>query len=238
LASLRNDAGLQALLPYLVRWVAEGVVNALKEGSQAESEGKELDVLLDVISSILDNNTLFVEPYLHQILPPILSILLNSSLPSSHATLLRTSAAQTLSKLLTQHSTTYPSLSPRIMKTLILALISPSKSHSTREGAIRGLVGVGKEAIRKGLVESGGAKVVGAEWESGGGERDAGLVNSVMDALRVLQPASDMNDSLDSSNEADAAVLTQLNEVLGGFFAGKVSVDAAWSRGILGISHS
>jgi transcription initiation factor TFIID subunit 6 len=63
LASLRNDAGLQALLPYLVRWVAEGVVNALKEGSQAESEGKELEVLLDVISSILDNNTLFVEPY-------------------------------------------------------------------------------------------------------------------------------------------------------------------------------
>ena len=63
LASLRNDAGLQALLPYLVRWVAEGVVNALKEGSQAESEGKELEVLLDVISSVLDNNTLFVEPY-------------------------------------------------------------------------------------------------------------------------------------------------------------------------------
>lgn len=63
LASLRNDAGLQALLPYLVRWVAEGVVNALKEGSQAESEGKELEVLLDVISAILDNNTLFVEPY-------------------------------------------------------------------------------------------------------------------------------------------------------------------------------
>lgn len=124
------------------------------------------------------------------------------------------------------------------MKALLLALISPGKSHGTREGAIRGLVGVGKEAIRKGLVEGGGAKVVGAEWESGEGGRNPGLVNSVMDALRVLQPASDMNDSLDSSNEADAAVLTQLNEVLGGFFAGKVSVDAAWSRGILGISNS
>jgi len=238
LASLRSDAGLQALLPYLVRWVAEGVVNALKEGSQAESEGKELEVLLDVISSILDNNTLFVEPYLHQILPPILSILLNSSLPPSHATLLRTSAAQTLSKLLTQHSTTYPSLSPRIMKTLLLALISPGKSHGTREGAIRGLVGVGKEAVRKGLVESGGAKVVGAEWESGEGGRSSGLVNSVMDALRVLQPSSDMNDSLDLSKEADAAVLAQLTETLGGLFAGKVSIDAAWARGILGMSSS
>ena len=60
----------------------------------------------------------------------------------------------------------------------------------------------------------------------------------LQDALRVLQPASDMNDSLDLSKEADAAVLTQLNEVLGEFFAQKVSTDAAWSRGILGILNS
>jgi transcription initiation factor TFIID subunit 6 len=63
LASLRNDAGLQALLPYLIRWIGEGVVSALKEGAQSENDGKVLEVLLDVISAIMDNNTLFVEPY-------------------------------------------------------------------------------------------------------------------------------------------------------------------------------
>lgn len=63
LASLRNDAGLQALLPYLIRWVGEGVVGALKEGVQSESDGKVLEVLLDVVSALLENNTLFVEPY-------------------------------------------------------------------------------------------------------------------------------------------------------------------------------
>ena len=72
------------------------------------------------------------------------------------------------------------------MKTLLLALISPGKSHGTREGAIRGLVGVGKEAVRKGLVEDGGAKVVGAEWESGEGGRSTGLVNSVMVRLALF----------------------------------------------------
>ncbi len=51
--------------------------------------------------------------------------------PQSHATQLRTTASQTLSKLLTQHSTTYPSLSHRIMKTLLLALISPGKGNGT-----------------------------------------------------------------------------------------------------------
>jgi transcription initiation factor TFIID subunit 6 len=63
LASLRNDAGLQALLPYLIRWVGEGAVGALKEGGQSENDGRVLEVLMDVIGTLLENNTLFVEPY-------------------------------------------------------------------------------------------------------------------------------------------------------------------------------
>lgn len=63
LASLRNDAGLQALLPYLVRWVGEGVVGALRTGAQSENDGRVLEVLLEVIGALLDNPTLFVEPY-------------------------------------------------------------------------------------------------------------------------------------------------------------------------------
>ena len=101
-------------------------------------------------------------------LPPVLSILLHSSLPPTHSTHLRTSAAQTMSHLLTQHSTTYPSLAPRIMKTLLLALVSNGKSRGTREGAIRGLVGVGKDAIRKGLIEGHGAKVAAQESQMPG----------------------------------------------------------------------
>ncbi|KAK0243806.1 transcription initiation factor TFIID complex 60 kDa subunit [Armillaria nabsnona] len=234
LASLKNDAGLQALLPYLIKWVGEGVVGALKDGSQSEQDGRVLEVLLDVISSLMENKTLFVEPYLHQILPPILSTLLHSSLPPTHATYLRTSASQTLSRLLTQHSTTYPSLSPRIMKTLLLALISPNKSKGTREGAIRGLMGVGKEAVRKGLVDGGGAKVVGSEC---GGPDSASLIDSVMAAFEVLHPRSDMADTLDMTQEEDIVLRSHLREVLGDFFADRISGDAAWSRGVLGANN-
>ncbi|KAJ7703078.1 TAF-domain-containing protein [Mycena rosella] len=229
LASLRSDAGLQALLPYLIKWVGDGVVRGLKDGGMSETDGKVLEVLISVTGALLANRTLFVEPYLHQMLPPILSTLLHSSLPPTHATLLRTSAAQTLSRLLTEHSTTYPSLSPRIMKTLLLALVSPGKSSGTRHGAIRGLVGIGKEAVRKGLVEGGGAKVVGSECSD-----DASLVTAVMDALRVLQVQSDMVDSLDTSNPIDAAAIGDLQSLLGEFFAEKVAEDGAWARSILG----
>ncbi|KAJ3740160.1 transcription initiation factor TFIID complex 60 kDa subunit [Lentinula detonsa] len=243
LASLRSDAGLQALLPYLIRWVGEGVVGALKEGGQTESDGKVLEVLMEVIGSILENNTLFVEPYLHQLLPPLLSTLLHSSLPRSHSTQLRTISSQTLSGLLTKHSTTYPSLSPRIMKTLLLALISPGKSKGTREGAIRGLIGVGKEAVRKGLVESGGAKVVGIEvqgHEMGDWVEDEALTKSIMDALRVLRPPSDseMSEALNLANDADLHISTRLRDVLGEFFAQKVEGDAAWARAILGENNN
>lgn len=35
----------------------------------------------------------------------------------------------------------------------------------TREGALRGLVSVGKEAVRRGVVQAGGGKIVGEDTE-------------------------------------------------------------------------
>ncbi|KIP02781.1 hypothetical protein PHLGIDRAFT_95578 [Phlebiopsis gigantea 11061_1 CR5-6] len=234
LASLRHDAGLQALLPYLVRWVAEGVVGSLRTGSTSDNDGKVLAVLLDVISALLDNSTLFVEPYLHQLLPPILSTLLHSTLPPDHATELRTTASQTLSHLLTQHSTTYPSLSPRIMKTLLLALIGGGKSKGTREGAVRGLMGIGKEAIRKGVVEGGGAKVIGTDCTYGMDDQaQVTLVESVMAALRVLASPSNNPQPLDGTHEEDSATKQRLHEALGDYFADRVASDRQWSLNIL-----
>ncbi|KAF9240277.1 TATA box binding protein associated factor-domain-containing protein [Melanogaster broomeanus] len=236
LASLRADAGLQALLPYLVRWVGEGVVSVLREATPGEQDGETLEVLLDAVGAILENGTLFIEPYLHQLLPAILSILLHSTLPRSHATHLRTAAAQTLGRLLTQHSTTYPSLSPRIMKTLLVALLGGApKPLGTREGAIRGLVGIGKEAVRKGVLEGGGARIVGEECATLGGEGVDGVVDGVMTALQTLSPPSDMAESLDPMQEEDAKLIGQLNNLLGEFFTQKVVSrgDRAWAAGIV-----
>jgi hypothetical protein len=69
------------------------------------------------------------------------------------------------------------------MKTLLLALISIGKSKGTREGAVRGLMGIGKEAIRKGVIEGGGAKVIGSECQQG--DRSS-LVEAVMVSICPL----------------------------------------------------
>ncbi|KAI8978714.1 transcription initiation factor TFIID complex subunit [Trametes punicea] len=230
LASLRHDAGLSPLLPYLVRWVGQGVVDALRSGSQSENDGRVLEVLLDVIGALLDNQTLGVEPYLHQLLPSIFSVLLHSALPPSHAAQLRTTAAQILSHLLTHYSTTYPGLSSRIVKTLIVGLIGEGKSRSTREGAIRGLMGIGKEAVRQGLVKHQGAKVVGDECMPG---ESSPLVDLVIEGLKMIHPPSTHPVPLNPDSSADASVIEELRTVLGSFFAERVIGDSAWARGIL-----
>ena len=70
LASFRHDAGLQPLLPYLVRWVGENVVSVLHDGTQDDASGRTLEVLLGVVSALLENATLFVEPYVRRKVPP------------------------------------------------------------------------------------------------------------------------------------------------------------------------
>ena len=63
LASLKSDAGLQPLLPNLISWVTRNVVRALQNEDHRDEACAELEVLMSVIESILDNPSLFVEPY-------------------------------------------------------------------------------------------------------------------------------------------------------------------------------
>lgn len=135
------------------------------------------------------------------------------------------------------------------MKTLLLALVGPGKTPGTREGSIRGLVGVGKEAVRKGLVRGGGARVIGNECTGSQKTEERALSGAVMvcsfnallmssnsrvinkDALKILQPPSDgMTESLDTSSP----IYTRLRELLGEYFAERVAVDAAWAQELIG----
>ncbi|KAM9917113.1 hypothetical protein OXX59_009557 [Metschnikowia pulcherrima] len=69
LSSLRTDPGLHQLVPYLIQFVAEQITNQLRN----------LDVLitmLDVVSALYDNKTVFLAPYVHSLMPCILTLLL------------------------------------------------------------------------------------------------------------------------------------------------------------------
>ncbi|KAH7096406.1 TAF-domain-containing protein [Auriculariales sp. MPI-PUGE-AT-0066] len=223
LASLRSDAGLQALLPFLVRWAGERVQHALKAN---EPDALQLQVALDVLGAVLANPGLFVEPYLHQMLPPLLSLLLTSTLPATEASLLRTQAAQTMSRVITAHGTTYPTLGPRVTKTLLVALLGSGKSSGAREGAVRGLTCLGREAVRMGLFDANGLRLLADEHAS-----DTNVVEATLDALRAIHPSS-ANTSNPYTPPVDSPDAPFLREVLGEPFASRVLQDPEWSAGL------
>jgi len=110
------------------------------------------------------------------------------------------------------------------MKTLLLALLSPERGPGTRLGSLRGLIGIGKEAVRKGILDAGGAKALGAE---------PGVAGVVLEALAVLHPSSEHPVPLDLGDPDDAQTAERLREILGDFFAERLVGDAAWARGVL-----
>lgn len=73
IAALKNDAGIQQLLPYFVQFVAETVPKSLLVGLR-------LRMAMDIVGSILHNEHLFIEPYLHQLMPPVLTCVVGKRL--------------------------------------------------------------------------------------------------------------------------------------------------------------
>ncbi|KAG0140568.1 hypothetical protein CROQUDRAFT_665018 [Cronartium quercuum f. sp. fusiforme G11] len=149
LASLRGDPGLHQLVPYLVQFVAEKITNTLTSSSLSLNSLRDA---IQVLESVLFNPHLYLEPYLHQILPSILTCLLSSSL-SSPTTLdleleVRRLSGSLLSSQVARYQQFYPTLRPRILKTLTKSLIEPKGTDGNRLGAVIGLRHLGQEATK------------------------------------------------------------------------------------------
>ncbi|ORY45026.1 TATA box binding protein associated factor-domain-containing protein [Leucosporidium creatinivorum] len=232
LGSVRSDPGLHQLVPYLVGWgeSSEQIANHLDDLSALERA-------LDLFHAMLENPTLFIEPYLHQLTPPVLTCLLTSSLPPPIPNAypsplqIRTSASSLLHLLLTRHSASYPSLRPRITKTLLRGVGGESRGLGARWGAARGLSGIvggmgGNKAVREWL--GGGLKALGetleAEEETEVGER-AEVVREVFNVLKASLLVTDSDDS----SLAAPPPMHELHDRYGPLFG--QAVAEWWDRG-------
>ncbi|KAI9316443.1 hypothetical protein BX666DRAFT_1950782 [Dichotomocladium elegans] len=139
--SLRLDPGLHQLLPYFVQHIHKKVAQ----------NHKDLDVLgamLSMAHSILNNKHLFVEPYLHQLIPPIITCLVGRTIcenPSQDHWSVRHRAAALIASICRQYGSAYHTLQPRITKTLLRAFLDPARPLTTQYGAIIGLDEMGIE---------------------------------------------------------------------------------------------
>ncbi|XP_051126293.1 transcription initiation factor TFIID subunit 6-like [Andrographis paniculata] len=144
LLSLATDSGIHPLVPYFTFFVADEVSNNLNNFTR-------LFALMRVVWSLLRNPHIHVEPYLHQLMPSIMTCLVAKRLGnrfSDNHWNLRKFTANLLASICKRFGHVYHDLQPRVSRTLLHAFLDPSKALTQHYGAIQGLAALGPNVIR------------------------------------------------------------------------------------------
>ncbi|KAJ2776206.1 histone H4-like TAF Taf6, SAGA complex subunit [Coemansia interrupta] len=192
LESISIDAGIHQLVTYFVQYIAVTVKNNLHN----------LEVLrtaMAVAQAIRRNPNLFVEPYMHQLIPSLLTCLVSKRLCENHTEdhwSLRDGAAQQIAEICRQFGQSYHTLQARIARTLLRAFLDPTKPLTTHYGAIVGLSRLGVSIVKVLVLPNIKAymSLLDAEMEKDSPQlRDDArhCQNALLGSLRVLADDSD-----------------------------------------------
>ncbi|KAF7831714.1 transcription initiation factor TFIID subunit 6 [Senna tora] len=144
LLSLATDSGLHPLVPYFTCFIADEVSRGL-------SDYALLYALMRVVSSLLQNPHIHIEPYLHQLMPSVVTCLvakrLGRRLADNHWQL-RDFTANLLASICKRFGHIYSNLQSRLTKTLLNAFLDPKKAMTQHYGAIQGLAALGSNVVR------------------------------------------------------------------------------------------
>ncbi|KAJ3402998.1 hypothetical protein HDU80_004564 [Chytriomyces hyalinus] len=142
--SLETDPGIQPLLPYFVQFMTQKITKHVRNL-------KILWAMMRMTRALLNNKNLFIEPYLHQLMPNVITCIVSkriSESPTDDHHALRRFSAELIAYVCRTYSATYPTLQPRVTKTLLRAFLDPTKPNSTHYGAVVGLAGLGNEVVK------------------------------------------------------------------------------------------
>ncbi|KAI8899512.1 hypothetical protein BC833DRAFT_585615 [Globomyces pollinis-pini] len=143
--SLSSDPGIQALMPYFAKFINDSIIVNLKTAKSLHF----CTCLMIMVDSLLKNKHLFVDPYLHQFISPILTCMVAKklSLPGEDHLALRRFASSLIKHILNTSGATYPDLQSRITKTLLHSLLDHNKPFSSVYGTLYGMNILGHEVV-------------------------------------------------------------------------------------------
>ena len=146
LHSLASDPGLYQLLPRFATFISEGVKINVAQHNLAL-----LIYLLRMIKALMENTTLYLEKYLHELVPSIVTCIVSKQLcpkpDVDNHWALRDFAARLMAQLCRTFSCPTNHIQSRITKTLCKALYNDNAALATHYGAIAGLAELGLEVI-------------------------------------------------------------------------------------------
>lgn len=199
LTSLRSDPGLHQLVPYFVQFISEQITHNLNNIAL-------LSTMLEVIYSLLSNDNIFLDPYIHALMPCILTLLLAKRIGSNNDDehfAVRDFASSLLEHVCKNYGKAYTTLKPRVTRTLLKAFLDSNKPVGTLYGAIIGLKNLGDEVIR--IIILGNLQ----NWslivlDSLKNDEKSLLIGTIIKALRGLIPENAPDDEMDVEiNEDD-----------------------------------
>lgn len=145
ISCLLNESGIQQLVPYFI-------YHFKIEMKRNLSNEQSLATILRMYASLLNNSYIFIDPYLHEILPPIFSCIVAKPISDS----IRQEAARILKYIYDKFGTKYASLAPRIINYLRKIWLDDEKEGNAQYGALYALNILYPPVINKYLLESAG----------------------------------------------------------------------------------
>ena len=146
LSSLSCDPGLYQLLPQLICFINEGIkVNI------AQRKLTVLRNLLKMVKALLDNNSISVEKFLHDLIPSILSCLMNRYLcqrpESEDHWSVRDLAAKIVALICKKYSNSVNNIQTRVTRIFSQALGNTTQGLAVHYGAMMGFAELGQESV-------------------------------------------------------------------------------------------
>lgn len=147
LQSLASDPGLHEMLPRMCTFVAEGVkVNVVQNNLAL------LIYLMRMVKALLDNQSLYLEKYLHEIIPSVATCIVSRQLcmrpELDNHWALRDFASRLMAQICKNFNTSTNNIQTRVTRMFSCA-VNNDKSHlSSLYGAIEGLSELGTEVIK------------------------------------------------------------------------------------------
>lgn len=154
LNSMSADPGLYQLLPQFISFINEGIrINISQRNLMT------LKHLVRMIGALLENPSLLLDKYLHELIPSLVSCLINKQVcmrpESEDQWSMRDSVGKVLAKMCKKYSNLINNIQPRVTRILCHALkngttsssTSPNQGLAVHYGVICGLGELGQEAI-------------------------------------------------------------------------------------------
>ncbi|CEP22332.1 unnamed protein product [Cyberlindnera jadinii] len=214
LSSLRSDPGLHQLLPYFIQFISEQITHHLDNIYL-------LSTMLEVIYSLLSNDNIFLDPYIHALMPCILTLLLAKRIGTNDEHFaVRDFAASLLEHVCKNYGKNYTTLRPRVTRTLLKAFLDSNKPVGTLYGAIIGLRSLGDEVVRLTILGnlSNWSQTVLVNLKPE--DRDV-LIQTVVKTIKGLVSTQDSDMEVELSHDEKE----KLSQRVGSVIAEKISED-------------